>query len=557
MVVRLGSGKYCSMQVRTKITLCISILAAVIITCAGLLLWNTQRSTYNHQRSTLAYQQLAGYLQFSSELFRTFKQVRRDLMDGGGVLAFDLDEAEQRLIAIVDDIRMTEVQESQAVGLREDEVYEDQNRLNALQREVSGAFDDIRRGKDMLAAGKAAEARLFISATLTERIDVRISQIIEEAVEDEREEVAEALAQIELVNRIAFWVAIAATVTGLPLTALVVYTLLLRLRRNLSNLERGAEIFGAGQLDHKIPVHGKDEFAKLSHRFNAMAHQLQEQHQALEDARISLEHRVEERTEELRAANAELERRDEMRRQFFADIGHELRTPITAVRGEAEVALRARSDHRETYRSALDRIVEISGQLTRFVNDIFLIARAQAGVADMRRAEVDLNEVINMAVGQLRTLTEEYDAQLTLDVPESPAMVEGDMQRLCQLLQILLSNAVKHSQPGVRIEIALRLKANDWRLSVSDNGPGIPMEERPHVFDRFYRGGASVKPRPAQGTGLGLPIAKSIVQGHDGRIRIDPIRQGTAVHVSLPVSQLQPSGEQASEQKPSPKAARA
>lgn len=546
------------MQVRTKITLCVSILAAVIITCAGLLLWNTQRSTYNHQRSSLAYQQLAGYLQFSGELFRTFKQVRRDLLDGDRVLTFDLDDAEQRLIAIVDDIRVTELQESEVVGLRQDEEYKDMGRLAALQSEVSGAFEDIRKGKEMLAAGNPAEARVFISTTLTDRIDVRISQIIEGAVDDEREEVAEALAKIEQVNRIAFWVAIAATLTGLPLTALVVYTLLLRLRRNLSNLERGAESFGAGQLDHKIPVHGKDEFAKLSHRFNAMAHQLREQHQALEDARISLEHRVAERTEELRAANAELERRDEMRRQFFADIGHELRTPITAVRGEAEVALRAKQDHREIYRSALDRIVEISDQLTRFVNDIFLIARAQAGVADMRRAEIDLNEVITMAVGQLRTLINEHDAQLTLDVPESPAMVEGDMQRLCQLLQILLSNAIKHSQPGARIEVALHLKSDDWRLSVSDNGPGIPMEERPHVFDRFYRGAASAGPEPAQGTGLGLPIAKSIVQGHDGRIRIDPVRsQGTAVHVSLPVSQFQLSVEEASKQEQLSKAVRA
>lgn len=526
------------MQVRTKITLCVSTLAAVIVACAGLLLWNTQRSTYNHQRSSLAYQELAGYLQFSGDMFRTFKQVRRDLMDGDGVLTFDLDDAERRLFAIVEDVRAKESMEFEIVGLRANETAEDLDRISALHEELARAFEDVRKGERMLSDGDETEARAFVGATLTGRVDGRISQLIEAAVEDERGELAQALAEIELVNRVAFWAAIAATTTGLILSGLVIYLLLLRLRTNLRNLESGAEIFGAGRLDHRIPVHGDDEFAKLSHRFNAMAYQLRDQRQALEDARISLEHRVGERTEELRAANAELERRDEMRRQFFADIGHELRTPITAVRGEAEVALRTRVDHLEIYRSALDRIVEISDQLTRFVNDIFLIARAQAGVADMRRAEIDLNEVVTMAIGQLRTVIDEYDAELKLEVPKTGALVEGDIQRLCQLLQILVSNAIKHSPRGVQITIALQAVQGEWELSVVDNGPGIPAGEIPHVFDRFYRGAASAGRERVQGTGLGLPIAKSIAQAHGGRIRIDPDRKhGAAVHIFLPASQ--------------------
>ncbi len=525
------------MQVGTKITLCVSTLAAVIVACAGLLLWNTQRSTYNHQRSSLAYQELAGYLQFSGDMFRTFKQVRRDLMDGDGALTFDLDEAEARLFVIVEEIRVKESMEFEIVGLRSNEGTGDLDRITALRQELSKAFEEIRQGERMLAEGADSDGRAFVGATLTGRIDGRIAQIIEAAVADEREELAQALEEIELVNRVAFWAAIAATTTGVILTGLVIYMLLLRLRTNLRNLENGAEIFGAGRLDHRIPVQGKDEFAKLSHRFNAMAYQLRDQRQALEDARTFLERRVTERTEELRAANAELERRDKMRRQFFADIGHELRTPITAVRGEAEVALRTRVDHLEIYRSALDRIIEISDQLTRFVNDIFLIARAQAGVADMRRAEVDLNEAVTMAIGQLRTFIDEHDADLKLELPITAAMVEGDMQRLCQLLQILISNAIRHSQQGVRIKIELRAMQEEWILSVADNGPGIPQDEMPHVFDRFYRGAGSAERERTQGTGLGLPIAKSIAQAHGGGIRIDPDRpQGTAVHVRLPLS---------------------
>ncbi|WP_282609379.1 cell wall metabolism sensor histidine kinase WalK [Pelagibius sp. Alg239-R121] len=525
------------MQVRTKISLSVSTLAVVIVACAGLLLWNTQRTTYNHQRTSLAYQELGGYLQLSGEVFRTFKQVRRDLMDGSGVLTFDLSEVEQRLSRIIDEIDANVTEEFDVIGLRSNENVNDSRRLTLLRNELAQVFEDIRTSERLMSENDAVEARAFLSASLTSRIDGRISRIIESAVTDEREELAQALSEIELVNQVAFWAAIAATLAGFVLTGSVVYILLLRLRQNLKNLESGAEIFAAGQLEHRIPVSGHDEFAKLSVRFNDMAKELLDQRKALEKARFSLEQRVAERTEELGAANRELERRDEMRRQFFADIGHELRTPITAIRGEAEVALRTRVDHQDIYHSALDRIVEISEQLTRFVNDIFLIARAQAGVADMRRTEIDLREAVSTAIGQLRTLIDAHDVILTTALPAVPVTIEGDSQRLCQLLQILLSNAVKHSPSGVGVHIEVRRCEDEWEVSVEDTGPGIPPDEFPRVFDRFYRGAASAEPDRAQGTGLGLPIAKSIVQAHAGRIWIDAQRQqGTAIHVSLPAS---------------------
>lgn len=522
------------MQVRTKITLCVATLAMVIVACAALLLWNSERITSNHQRTSLAYEELGGYLRLSGEMFRTFKQARRDLMDGDGELEFSLDEAEQRIVAIVEEIRVYERRE-QALLSRRARDNQGLSRLDNLKDELASAFDDLRQARIMIAEGRQDEARAFLDRSLKTKIDGRVNSLIEAAIADERQELTEALYEIEVINRIAVWAAVLATVLGLGLTALVVRALVVRLRTSLINLERGAEQFAAGQLDHEVPVVGQDEFAMVSRRFNAMARQLLRQRKALEEGRALLEDRVAERTEALRTANAELERRDASRRQFFADIGHELRTPITAVRGEAEVALRSREDHQKIYGAALKRIVGISDQLTRFVNDIFIIAREQAGVLDLRSGHVDLNKLVVQSIEQMKILIDTNHVGLLFNGPNEAALIEGDEQRLGQLLRILLSNAIEHSPVGVDVQVRLRRNGGWWELSIEDNGPGISPAEAQQVFERFYRGGSSGKVGTSGGTGLGLPIARSLVQAHGGRIWIDEnYKQGTAMRTTLP-----------------------
>lgn len=521
------------MQVRTKILLCVGILASVIVACAGLLLWNADRSTYNHLRLRLAYEELGGYLQLSGEVFRTFKQIRRDLMDGDEGLTFSLDAVERRINMIIAEIAADEAAEL-AVGARDDEDMGDVSRIEALRQELASAFADIRETERMLAAGRVADARAFLDASLETRIDSRVSFIIEMALADERGELEVASQEIEWMNRLGLWAAVAATATGLVLAGLAIFTLVLRLRKGLVNLEQGAALFATGRLTHEIPVSGNDEFAVLSRRFNNMARELRQQHQALEEARVLLERRVAERTDALRAANDELQRRDANRRQFFADIGHELRTPITAVRGEAEIALRTRQDHQETYRAALAQIIGIADQLTRFVNDIFLVAREQAGVLDLRREVTDLKKAVSAGVEQMNSAVDGGQALLTTAFDDGPALIEGDVQRLGQLVRILMSNAIQHSQHGVRIQVGLYRTDAGWELCVEDNGPGIPDSELNRVFERFYRA-AVPDGTPSGGTGLGLPIARSLVNAHGGRIWIDSgRRRGTAVRAVFP-----------------------
>ncbi len=528
------------MQIRTKLVMSVSTLAAVVVACSVLLLWYTYSATYNQKRTSLAYEELTGYLSLSSEVLGTFKRVRRDLLNEGSSLSFDLGEAQARVFKIVADITETTINEDE-VGLRAGEVDEDQQRARKLARELENAFADVRQTELLVKNGRVDEAREFLDKSLKTRLDDVVTGIINDAVEDERSELDDALREIEYYNTVAYWAALLASLVGVLVAGWVMYALALRMSNSLRNLESGAELFASGKLDHTIPITGRDEFAKLSGRFNAMAGQLQTQRNALEEARDKLEQRVMERTDELQVANDELTRRDETRRQFFADIGHELRTPITAVRGEAEVALRARQKQRETYHSALNRIIAISDQLTRFVNDIFLIAREQAGVVDMRQSVIDLRGPVVAAAEQLHSKFEQDQCRLSMDLGDQIVPVEGDAQRLCQLLLILISNAIEHSPAGVSIEVSLVRHDDEWWLSVEDDGSGISDDDASHAFERFYRGAVEAGPDQRRSTGLGLPIARSITNAHGGRIWIDTeFSGGTAVRIALPVVEDHP-----------------
>ncbi len=522
------------MQVETRLALSVSTLAFVIMACVILLLWTAQRSAYNHQSSSHAYEELGAYLQLTGEVFRTFKKVRSDLIRKDGALTFDIENAKTRLDATIAKIWNLQLEEFE-MGFQSGDNSLETSRLESIRKHLNAVFMDIKRALELIESGEAEQAHELLNKSLLVRIDAKVGSLVEIAVTDERGELSDALAEIEWINRFVLWASVAAGIIGLVLTSLVIYTLASGLGTGLRHLEVGAETFAVGDLRHRIPVEGGNEFAKLALGFNTMARQLLDQREAIEQARNSLERRVEERTEELHAANTELRRHDQSRRQFFADIGHELRSPITAVRGEAEVALRARDGAEEIYKAALSRIVNITDQLTRFVNDIFLIAREQAGVADMRRSVIDLRMPIRDAADQMRTVLAEQDANLMTILPEKAALIEGDDQRLCQLVQVLVTNAVQHSQPGVTIRITLRHDAFEWTFRVEDDGPGISKKHAAHAFERFYRGDGVPDKSHMRNTGLGLPIARSIANSHGGRIWIDTAyTNGTAVCVAIP-----------------------
>jgi signal transduction histidine kinase len=209
-------------------------------------------------------------------------------------------------------------------------------------------------------------------------------------------------------------------------------------------------------------------------------------------------------------------------REFAADASHELRTPLTVIRSSVEHLRRNRGAPSTATTEALDDIDAEVGHLTALVEDLLLLARSDSGAITLARSPVDLGDVAAEGAGALAATAETRDIRLFLD-PE-PAIVNGDATRLRQLIVILVDNAVRHTPRGGAVRIRVRGDASEATVDVEDDGPGIPPEDMPRVFERFWRAPGAA----GGGTGLGLAIAKSIVDLHNGRITVTNRSEGGA-----------------------------
>lgn len=220
-------------------------------------------------------------------------------------------------------------------------------------------------------------------------------------------------------------------------------------------------------------------------------------------------------------------------RTFVADASHELRTPLSLIRATAEMLRRHPAEPVGSSLAAVDDIIQETDRLNGLVGQMLTLARADAEQAPLSESDVDLNELTADTARQMRLLAEPRNT--TIDVQmDSPITVRGDPTRLRELLRILLDNAVKYSDPGAAVRVRLQPLAGKAQIRVSDNGPGIPPEALPHLFDRFYRVDKA-RSREMGGAGLGLAIAKWIVDSHDGTIRVESApAAGTTVTVELP-----------------------
>ncbi|RYE47260.1 MAG: HAMP domain-containing histidine kinase [Hyphomicrobiales bacterium] len=248
-----------------------------------------------------------------------------------------------------------------------------------------------------------------------------------------------------------------------------------------------------------------------------------------------LEAEIDTRTTELRDANARLRAVDVRRTQFLADVSHELRTPLTVLRGEADVALRGQPEINEL-RQSLERIRGQSVDMSGLLDDLIAFARTDAESQQHLPADIRLDEIVGAAAEEAQVLAEPREVSVITDLSDNGAHIDADFRRLKQALMIGLDNAVKHSPPGSRIAVTTARTAETVRIEIADQGPGVSDEDRPRVFERFYRGHGEGE-LENQGLGIGLAIAKDIVERHGGSIRLDNGAGGGAVlTVELPLA---------------------
>ena len=221
-------------------------------------------------------------------------------------------------------------------------------------------------------------------------------------------------------------------------------------------------------------------------------------------------------------------------RQFSADASHELRTPLTITKGETELALR-RPRQAEDYREVLESNLEEIDRLSRIVDELLFLSRADLGEIKLKMYPVQLDDLFREIHQQAAVLGKERQVQTVLSRIE-PVVVEGDDLRLRELLLNLVDNAVKYSQEGQTVELSLELVGKQAKLIVQDHGIGIEPENQARVFDRFYRTDEA-RAHGAKGTGLGLAICKWIVEVHHGTIELHSrVHGGSCFTVFLPLS---------------------
>jgi signal transduction histidine kinase len=266
-------------------------------------------------------------------------------------------------------------------------------------------------------------------------------------------------------------------------------------RRRLRDLERVAEAIGTGDLSARAADTGGDEVSALAAAFNRMAGDLQVRTSAMEAS-------------------------DRMRRQLLADVSHELKTPLAAIRGYTEtLAMPELRLDDETRRRYLDIVGEETTKLEQIVGDLLDLARLEGRGVTLQAEMVPVDKLFHRVNDRHeRGLVEK---QITLDTRVAPEAAEvwADPVRLEQALQNLVANAVRHTPEGGRILLTAAAEGPMTRIVVRDSGPGIPAEHLPRVFDRFYKADVSrADPHSKAGSGLGLSIVKAIVERHGGRV---------------------------------------
>jgi len=247
-------------------------------------------------------------------------------------------------------------------------------------------------------------------------------------------------------------------------------------------------------------------------------------------------HELEATSAELREANNRLRELDRLKDEFISTVTHELRTPLTSIRAFSEILL-ANPDMEVEQRSKfLSIIVKESERLTRLINQVLDMAKIDSGRIDWHVDEIDLRTLIQDAINSTSQLFCDKAVALHEELGDSPVIIDGDHDRLIQVIINLLSNAVKFC-PEQSGEVTIRLQPslmNRWRIEVLDNGPGITSDQHKLIFEKFHQVSNALAGKP-KGTGLGLPISQKIVEHHNGRIWVESeLGQGATFIVELP-----------------------
>jgi two-component system, OmpR family, sensor histidine kinase BaeS len=298
------------------------------------------------------------------------------------------------------------------------------------------------------------------------------------------------------VNRATIYSALGAALAALLFGALLARTI----SHPMTELKAATQLVAQGQLGHQVPVRSQDEIGQLAASFNQMS--------------------------------ADLARSNELRRQMTADIAHDLRTPLSVIQGYTEALDEGKLHGNQGMYRAMHLQVQ---HLTRLVEDLRILSLADAGQLPLLRQPVDPAALLEHSALAYMAQAEQQKIALHVDVAPDLPPANLDADRMIQVLNNLVSNALRYTTAGGEIHLSAEKSNGDLRLKVQDSGAGIAAEDLPFVFERFYRGDRDRSRSDSGESGLGLAIARSIVEAHGGRITVESAPgAGTTFTMTIP-----------------------
>lgn len=370
-------------------------------------------------------------------------------------------------------------------------------------------------GIDVLAAGDNLQARLNIFST-------GFQPLLGSAIADEqrgRDLEFKSIARIrQSLNRFSV-VAVAAV---LGLFALYVLALVRPMISRINHLRSAATRIGREEFAIALPGGSNDEIGRLFVELNGSAAQLAARKSEVEAEWKRLSQVIDERTEALQTANDALAKTDENRRRFFADVSHEMRTPLTVIITEAEIGAGENPDHAQSF----DVIRARALSLNRRIDDLLRLARSETGALKIDAAPFDLTEAAAIACEDVRRSAARSGITVTMEAATAVTVL-GDRNWVRQVILALIDNAIRHASGADTIRLTVALQGETGVARVIDNGGGVPETEQAQVFERFAQGSANSS---QLGFGIGLNFARTILRTQDGELTlVSPVPRALAI----------------------------
>ncbi len=507
-------------------------LFALIIAASIALFLTAQKYGFYIERSSRAQHVYSSYRAVSDHTYRKLSALGQIVEEGTLLNLQERYRNKESLRNALRDVRENIAAELTHVGdVAEASELQHFNRIELLAEEII-------RGSELVRAAvenrQPEEAGAALEKLRSPQIEGTFIRLIDDAISEELREVRETQIVAQELNTLLTRLLSLLFLCFICFGTFLLVTTWRALSKSLRSFESATDAFMAGDFTQRVPTNVESEFAGLAAALNQMASEVESQREREKTTQQNLESIIESRTSELKQTNEKLQLVSENRKQFLADISHELRTPLTIIQGEADLALRKDMETPEQFQDAFRRIKEQTVHTTRFVQDLLFVARAEDGKAPIHKRPSAIVPVILDICEDFSVLAAQKNIKIESNVPTHELIANIDTNHIKQLATILIDNALRYSYSDSTIEVNIRDMQEHLVFEVKDQGIGLKYNESSQVFSRFYRGSEGVG--KASGVGLGLPVAKAIVDAHAGSIALtgDP-EGGTRATVTLPL----------------------